>query len=74
MFEMSTREYQRFLERALEAIADVCVDGGIVYICIDWRHLWQLLEAGALFFSELKNICVWVKSNGGQGQLLPVPT
>ena len=65
--EMSTREYQRFLERVLEAIAGVCVDGGIVYVCIDWRHLRQLLEAGALFFSELKNICVWVKSNGGQG-------
>jgi DNA modification methylase len=65
--EMSAREYQGFLERVLEAIAGVCIDGAIVYICIDWRHLRQLLEAAALFFSELKNICVWVKSNGGQG-------
>jgi DNA modification methylase len=65
--EMSAPEYQNFLERVLKAIAGVCIDGCIVYVCIDWRHLRQLLEAGALFFSELKNICVWVKSNGGQG-------
>lgn len=65
--EMSVRQYQRFLERVLEAIAGTCVDGAIVYLCIDWRHLRQMLEAGELAFSELKNIVVWVKSNGGQG-------
>jgi DNA modification methylase len=65
--EMSNREYQEFLERVLEMMAAALADGGIADVCIDWRHLRQLLEAGAKVFTELKNICVWVKSNGGQG-------
>jgi DNA modification methylase len=65
--EMSVRQYQRFLEQVMEAIATRCIDGAIIYLCIDWRHLRQMLEAGELVFSELKNVVVWVKSNGGQG-------
>jgi hypothetical protein len=33
----------------------------------DWRHLGELLAAGQAIFSELKNICVWNKSNAGMG-------
>ena len=51
----------------MEAIASACVDGAIIYMCNDWRHLRQVLGAGELVFSELKNIVVWVKPNGGQG-------
>jgi DNA modification methylase len=65
--EMSDRQFGVFLERITSLIASACADGSIVYICIDWRHLQQLLEIGATVFTELKNICVWVKSNGGQG-------
>ncbi|MEH6949743.1 site-specific DNA-methyltransferase [Nitrobacter sp. NHB1] len=43
------------------------LDGSIVFSCIDWAHLRIMLDAGADVFSELKNICVWVKSNGGMG-------
>jgi DNA modification methylase len=65
--EMSAQQYQHFLERVLEAIGSQCIDGAIIYLCVDWRHVRQMLEAGELVFSELKNIVVWVKSNGGQG-------
>jgi DNA modification methylase len=34
---------------------------------MDWRHLGELLAAGQAIFSELKNICVWNKSNAGMG-------
>ncbi len=34
---------------------------------MDWRHLGELLEAGNAVFSELKNVCVWNKTNGGMG-------
>jgi len=34
---------------------------------MDWRHLGELLVAGREVYGELKNICVWVKSNGGMG-------
>jgi DNA modification methylase len=65
--EMSDPEYLRFLTRSMELLAGACVAGAIIYLCIDWRHVGQMLEAGAQVFSELKNICVWIKSNGGQG-------
>ena len=29
----------------------------------------ELLEAGRLAYTELKNVCVWVKDNGGMGSL-----
>jgi hypothetical protein len=34
------------------------------FICMDWRHALPLLDVGTEFY-ELKNICVWVKDNGG---------
>jgi DNA modification methylase len=34
---------------------------------MDWRHLGEALAAGYEAFSELKNLCVWVKTNGGMG-------
>jgi len=34
---------------------------------VDWRHVAELSEAGRTVFNELKNICVWNKTNGGMG-------
>jgi hypothetical protein len=34
---------------------------------MDWRHMGELLAAGEAVFSELKNLCVWNKNNGGMG-------
>src|SRR5260370_8073986 len=34
---------------------------------MDWRHVAELSEAGRTVFNELKNICVWNKTNGGMG-------
>jgi hypothetical protein len=49
------------------------VNGGISYVCIDWRHTGELLTAGAAVFDELKNICVWAKTTPGQGTFLSQP-
>lgn len=65
--EMSDSQYQTFLTDVHGLIARHCADGAIVFSCIDWRHIGQMLLAGAAAFSELKNIVVWVKSNAGQG-------
>jgi hypothetical protein len=42
-------------------------DGAIHFVCMDWRHMLELLAAGEAVYSELKNLCVWVKDNGGMG-------
>ena len=36
---------------------------------MDWRHLQELTTAGELVYSELKNVCVWNKTNGGMGSM-----
>src|SRR5205085_5811711 len=39
----------------------------IAFVCMDWRHMGELLSAGKQVFTELKNLVVWAKSNGGMG-------
>jgi DNA modification methylase len=34
---------------------------------MDWRHMREVLDAGEAVFAELKNLCVWNKTNGGMG-------
>jgi hypothetical protein len=38
-------------------------------LCVDWRHLHELLSAARDVYSELKNLCVWNTSNAGMGSL-----
>jgi hypothetical protein len=40
---------------------------------MDWHHIEELMDASKEIYSELKNICVWNKSNAGMGSALPVP-
>jgi ParB-like chromosome segregation protein Spo0J len=65
--EMTSEQFVRFLQETLAGCARHTVDGGITYVCMDWRHARELLEAGAAVYDELKNICVWAKSTPGQG-------
>ena len=65
--EMSSEEFTGFLQRAFERLAEHSVDGSIHFICMDWRHMPEILAAGEAVFDELKNLIVWVKDNGGMG-------
>jgi DNA modification methylase len=67
--EMSRQEYENFLGKGCQLIAANCIDGAIVFICMDWPHAEDILAAGRSAAFELKNICVWVKNNGGMGSL-----
>jgi len=67
--EMSAPQYTSFLALVLTALARHSVDGAILFSCMDWRHLGELLAAGKMSNLELKNICVWVKHNAGMGSL-----
>jgi DNA modification methylase len=59
--------FTAFLKRTLANAASVTVDGAIAFVCMDWRHIRELLDAAEGTFSELKNLCVWNKTNGGMG-------
>lgn len=65
--EMSEGEFTRFLTDTLGNAASVMRDGGIAFVCMDWRHMGELLSAGRQVFTELKNLVVWNKTNGGMG-------
>jgi DNA modification methylase len=67
--EMSPAEFIAFLREVLGNAAEVSRDGALHFVCMDWRHLADLIEAGKPLYGELKNVCVWVKNNGGQGSL-----
>jgi len=65
--EMSEAEFTAFLTTALTNLADHSADGSIHFVCMDWRHMAELLAAGRVAYSELKNLCIWNKTNGGMG-------
>jgi DNA modification methylase len=65
--EMSEAEFQGFLEAVFRLLAENTVDGSIHQICMDWRHIPEMLAAGKAVYQELKNLCVWNKSNAGMG-------
>jgi DNA modification methylase len=65
--EMTEDEFNRFLRDTFTQLARFSQNPSLHYICIDWRHMAHVFEAGQSAFSELKNLCVWVKDNAGLG-------
>jgi DNA modification methylase len=67
--EMDRAEFTAFLGQACRNLAAFSSDGALHYHCMDWRHIDELLAATHDVYDELKNLCIWVKDNGGMGSL-----
>ena len=67
--EMSKAEFTAFLSTVFSNLADASVGGAIHFVCIDWRHIGEIVAAGTEAYTEFKNLCVWAKTNGGMGSL-----
>lgn len=67
--EMSEAEFTAFLTTVLGNLASASANGAIHFVCMDWRHMLELLSAGRQIYADLKNVCVWNKTNGGMGSL-----
>lgn len=65
--EMTPEQFVEFLIAGYTPAAERCRDGAIAFICMDWRHMTELREAGGQVFYELKNVCIWNKKNAGMG-------
>jgi DNA modification methylase len=65
--ELSRSDFVSFLQTTLERAAAVSHEGAVHYVCMDWRHVGELIEAGGKVYGETLNLAVWVKSNAGQG-------
>ncbi|MBM3270249.1 MAG: site-specific DNA-methyltransferase [Candidatus Sericytochromatia bacterium] len=67
--ELSSAQFAAFLRRALTAMAAHCRDGALIYTCMDWRHVGELLAAARPGLGAPVNLCVWAKTNAGMGSL-----
>ena len=65
--EMTSQQFEQFLKTAFTRMIEVSTDGSIHFICMDWRHIREIVSAGDEVFGELKNLIVWAKDNGGMG-------
>lgn len=65
--EMTSQQFTEFLISVFKLYCQYSVSGSIHYICMDWRHLPEILTAGQDCYTELKNICVWAKDQFGMG-------
>ena len=65
--EMTAEQFAGFLKSALQNLYDYSLDGSIHFICMDWRHMQEVLLACHSVYDEMKNLIVWVKDNGGMG-------
>jgi DNA modification methylase len=65
--EMSEAEFTSFLSTFLGCAKAHSRDGAILFVFMDWRHLFELTCAGREQDLDLKNLIVWAKDNAGMG-------
>jgi DNA modification methylase len=65
--EMSEAEFTKFLSTFLGCAKAHSRDGAILFVFMDWRHLFELTCAGREHGLIAKNLIVWAKDNAGMG-------
>lgn len=65
--EMKQLQFRRFLATTLSNGIDVSAPGAVHFVCMDWRHVDDLIEAGRQVYDDMLNLVVWAKTNAGQG-------
>jgi DNA modification methylase len=66
--EMDEQQFIAFLSTTLGNAARVSRGGALHYVCMDWRHTFELISASrSVYGREMLNLCVWNKTNPGQG-------
>jgi DNA modification methylase len=67
--EMTEGEFTDFLAQVFTLLVQHSQAGSLHFVCMDWRHIRELLAATKHTYSEFKNLCIWVKDNAGMGSL-----
>ena len=65
--EMAPDQFTSFLTNSMRNLATYSREGSLHYAFMDWRHCQEILNAGQAIYTDLKNICVWCKTNAGMG-------
>ncbi|CUJ83038.1 Modification methylase DpnIIB [Ruegeria denitrificans] len=67
--EMTEVDYEDFLTITTRNMVQMLKPGGILFLCIDWRHAEVLLRVVRTLGLDLINTCVWAKDKPGMGSL-----
>lgn len=65
--ELSEGEFIAFLSAACSLMARFSVNGALHYVCMDWRHQYELLAAARAVYDRQLDLCVWTKAQPGMG-------
>jgi len=65
--EMQPAQFQKFLSKTLANGIRVSAEGAVHFVCMDWRHIVDLIAVGRKLYGTMLNLVVWNKSNAGQG-------
>jgi DNA modification methylase len=66
---MTDAEYEEFLTITTGNMAKAIKPGGVLFLCIDWRHVEVLMRVVRELGLELLNVAVWAKHQAGMGSL-----
>lgn len=67
--EMTEDQFVDFQKTSTAALAQFCNDGALLYLCIDWRHVWEMMLGIRAADLKLVNLAVWVKHAPSMGSL-----
>ena len=62
--ELDAVEFTSFLTRCCALMAKYSIDGSIHFLCMDWRHVAELLEAGRLAYACDGGYCLVFDTKG----------
>ena len=65
--EMSEAQFTEFLRTVFQNLVSSSKDGALHFVCMDWRHIAELMAAANPVYGAALNLVVWAKTNPGQG-------
>lgn len=65
--EMTEEEFIGFLSKIFHNLVLFSNDGSLHYVCMDWKHVYEIITAGKKNYNALKQLCIWSKGTGGMG-------
>jgi len=65
--EMTEEEFIEFLSKIFHNLASFSKNGSLHYVCMDWKHVYEIITAGKKNYDTLKQLCIWNKGTGGMG-------
>lgn len=65
--EMGKTQFTGFLASSIRATQPHLLDGAVLYLFMDWRHVAELIAASEETELAFLNLLVWAKTNAGLG-------